>query len=355
MILVVPLLNADGNERIDNAHRTKQNGPEMGVGIRENADGYDLNRDFVKLETSEVRSLTRTINQWDPAVIVDMHTTDGSFHRYTLEYDGPRNPAADSDLITSVRDRWLPAIGKAIEKETGYHSFYYGNFIDNHKAWESYPPLPRYGIQCFALRNRVGILSESYTYASFKDRVLVGRAFARDIFRYVAAHPEDVRKLLAKADKPHDRIALRTKTVSLGERTVLGVVEEIRDGKRVPTKEPKDYKLQLLTGMEGTVLVQRPRAYLVPARFASAIETLQRHGIVIEQLREPAEIDVQVYKVESVAKADRVFQKHKLVTLEVARRDENGANCRRARSSFALTIAWGHWRVIYWSHNRTTA
>ncbi len=322
MILVVPILNADGNERIDKAHRTEQNGPAMGVGIRANADGYDLNRDFVKLETPEVRALTRVVNEWDPAVIVDMHTTNGSFHRYTLEYDGPRNPAADPDMIAAVRDRWLPAIGTAIDKETGYHSFYYGNFINDHKAWESYPPLPRYGIQCFALRNRVGILSESYTYAAFKDRVLVGRAFAHDIFRYVAAHPEDVRRLLAKADKPRDRIALRTKTVSLGERTVLGVVEQVRDGKRAPTKEPKDYKLQLSTGVEGAVLVQRPWAYLVPAQYASAVETLRRHGIPVEELREPVELDVQVYKVQSAAKADRLFQKHKLVTLEVARRDE---------------------------------
>ena len=322
VILIIPILNADGNERIDKAHRTEQNGPAGGVGIRANADGYDLNRDFIKLETPEVRSLARVINRWDPAVIVNMHTTDGSFHRYTLTYDGPRNPAADPDMIATVRDQWLPEIGRAIERDAGYKSFFYGNFAANHTAWESYPPTPRYGIQWIAMRNRVALLSESYTYAPFKDRVLAGRAYVRAIFQYVAAHKDAVRKMLAKADKPRDRIALRTKTTSLGERTVLGYVEEMKDGKRAPTKTTKDYKLQLMIGMEATVLVQRPWAYLVPASYRSAIETLQRHGIVVESLSQDAQLDVQVYKVVRVTKASRVFQKHALMTLDVARRDE---------------------------------
>jgi hypothetical protein len=322
VILVVPILNADGNERIDKANRKEQNGPTEGVGIRANADGYDLNRDFIKLETSEVRALAHTINQWDPAIVVDMHTTNGSYHRYTLTYDGPRNPAADPDVIAAVRDKWLPTIGNTIEKDTGYRSFFYGNFANNHTAWDSYPPIPRFGIQWLALRNRIGLLSESYTYASFKDRVLVGRAFAREIFRYAAAHRDELRTMLAKADKPRERIALRTKEVSLGERTVLGFVEEERGKRPVPTKENKDYKLQLLTGVEATLLVQRPWAYLVPASFMSAIETLQRHGIPVEELREPAEIETQIYKVDSVTTETRAFQKHKLVTLEVTRRDE---------------------------------
>jgi hypothetical protein len=322
IILVVPILNADGNERIDKANRKEQNGPTEGVGIRANADGYDLNRDFIKLETPEVRALARTINEWDPAVVVDMHTTNGSYHRYTLTYDGPRNPAADPEMIAAVRDRWLPTIGNAIEKDAGYRSFFYGNFSNDRTAWESYPPIPRFGIQWLALRNRIGLLSESYTYAPFKDRVLVGRAYAREIFRYAAAHKDELRTMLAKADKPRDRIAMRMKSASMGERTVLGFVEEMRDGRRVPTKETRDYKLQLMNGSEPTVLVQRPWAYLVPASFTSAVETLQRHGIAVEELRDPAEIDVQIYKVENVSAETRAFQKHKLVTLEVARRDQ---------------------------------
>ena len=106
VVLIVPILNADGNEKIDKANRTSQNGPEEGVGIRANAAGYDLNRDFVKLETPEIRALAKVITRWDPAVIVDLHTTNGSYHRYTLTYDGPRHPAAEADVIAPLK-QWL--------------------------------------------------------------------------------------------------------------------------------------------------------------------------------------------------------------------------------------------------------
>src|SRR5436305_313977 len=82
-----------------------------------------------------------------------------------------------------------------------------------------------------------------------------------------------------------------------------------KDGHRVPTKEPKDYKVQLLTREEATEFVKRPAAYLFPATFTGAVETLQRHGIVVEELREDIELDLQVYTVEKVIKANRVFQK----------------------------------------------
>src|SRR5947207_8066409 len=49
VLVFCPIFNADGNEKIDRAHRTSQNSPADGVGIRENAAGSDLNRDFTKL------------------------------------------------------------------------------------------------------------------------------------------------------------------------------------------------------------------------------------------------------------------------------------------------------------------
>jgi dipeptidyl-peptidase 4 len=322
VVLVVPILNADGNERIDKANRSEQNGPPDGVGIRANAAGLDLNRDFVKLESPEVRALAGVVRRWDPAVTVDLHTTNGSYHRYALTYDGPRHPAASPDLVAAVRDRWLPAIGTAIEKDTAYKTFFYGNFSADRTAWESYPALPRFGVQWLGLRNRIGLLSESYSYAPFKDRVLVSKAYSRAILRYVAADPNAVRKLLAEAGRPRDRIALRTKSASLGERTILGFVEELKDGRRKPTHQPKDHRVAFVAGVQPTLEVQRPFAYLLPASFTGAVETLQRHGIEVEELREDAEPACQVYRVDQVTRADRVFQKHKPVTLEVTRRDE---------------------------------
>jgi dipeptidyl aminopeptidase/acylaminoacyl peptidase len=314
VLVFCPLFNADGNEKIDRAHRTSQNGPADGVGVRENAAGYDLNRDFVKLETPEVRALVRFLNQWDPAVMMDLHTTNGSRHRYTLTYDGPRYPATPPALLETVRDRMLPDVRKRLEKE-GYQSFFYGNFSFDRTRWETYPVTPRYGIVYVGLRNRIAILSESYSYAPYRDRVLVSRAFARGCLDYTAEHKDEVRKLL-KDDKPSDKVAIRGKAVPLGEQwTVLGFDEKERE-------KPKDYSLRFIAKVEPALTVTRPYAYLFPPTFATAVETLQRHGLTVEELREDIDLNVTVYKADKVTRAGREYQKHREVRVEATARQE---------------------------------
>src|ERR1700690_1245177 len=53
ILAVAPIYNADGNERVSKDNRPGQVGPEEGMGRRENAQGLDLNRDFMKLDAPE--------------------------------------------------------------------------------------------------------------------------------------------------------------------------------------------------------------------------------------------------------------------------------------------------------------
>src|SRR2546425_1207283 len=92
IVLIAPIYNADGNEKIDSQHRPTQNGPPNGVGVRENAQGLDLNRDYMKLETPETRGLiANVLHRWDPLLTVDLHTTNGSYHGYALTYSPTLN------------------------------------------------------------------------------------------------------------------------------------------------------------------------------------------------------------------------------------------------------------------------
>jgi dipeptidyl-peptidase 4 len=313
VIVFAPNFNADGNERIDKAHRTEQVGPAEGVGIRENAAGLDLNRDFVKLESPEVRALVKALDRWDAALFVDCHTTNGSHHRYPLTYDGARHPSCPPGLVELVRDRLLPDAGARLEKTTRFPSFTYGNFVRDHTVWETYPAEPRYGVQYAGLCGRASVLSESYSYASFRDRVKASYGFVLGCLEFAAAHKGDVRK--ARQAKPPQTLALRTKAASLGERKVLGYVEEKKDGRTVATDRPREYTVDLLGKVEPTLTVARPYAYLFPPSYAAAVEVLQRHGVTVEELREDVELDVEAYRIDAVKRA-REFQKHKLVSAD---------------------------------------
>jgi dipeptidyl-peptidase-4 len=332
VLVIAPIFNADGNERIARSNRTTQAGPAGGVGIRVNAQGFDLNRDFVKLESPEVRALVRFLNKWDPAVVVDCHTTNGSYHRYTLTYEGGRCPAGDGRVVDFVRDDMLPDVGRRLEKLAGYHSYFYGNFSPDRSRWETVPPTPRYGTHYVGLRNRIAILSESYSYASYKDRVLASRGFVRCICDSAAENRDKIDKLLSQARrdtvragkelKESDHVVLRQKAVPVGRPHLLaGYVEEVKNGRRVATDKSKDYEVQYWGGTETTLSVRRPYAYLVPASLPGVVEALQRHGVDLDELREDVELDVEVYRIDKVAR-EPAFQKHQPVSLEATPRQE---------------------------------
>jgi dipeptidyl aminopeptidase/acylaminoacyl peptidase len=325
VIVLVPILNADGNEAVGPAERNRpgQNGPAE-VGTRENAQGFDLNRDFVKLESPEVRGLVKLIHAWDPAVVVDCHTTNGSKHRFALTYDGPRYPYGESVLSTWGNDTLLQDATRRVKKETGYDIGPYGNFSPDRTKWETYPAGPRFGVQYFSLCGRIGILSESYSYASFQDRVKASYAFVKGCFEVAAEKKDWVLKVVDSGPPRPDYVPVRTKTVAYpGKLTVPGFEEVVKDGRRVATDKPKDYQLEYVARVTPDQVVARPQmGYLIPPEHAAAVDTLRRHGIKVEELLEDIQLDVEAYQVRAVDVQARPFQKHNLVTVEVNKRSD---------------------------------
>jgi dipeptidyl aminopeptidase/acylaminoacyl peptidase len=333
ILLFAPIYNADGNERVSRENRPNQAGPAQGVGARHNAQGLDLNRDHVKLESPEARALARLITRWDPAMVIDCHTTNGSFHRYALTYDGPRHPATHAELAGFTRDELLPEISRRMEEQTGRKTFFYGNFDREHRHWKSYPALPRFNTHYVGLRGRIGILSEAYAYAPFRDRVLATRDFVKHTLLLLAERKRRVSELLAaaraaakktvEAAQPAIEVPIRSEPTALGKVTILGYEETLREGKPVRNDRPRDYEVEHFGLERVTRAVARPYAYLVPRGFDSAVENLLRHGADVRVLREDVECDVEVYRIRKLARSGEAFERHHLVSAEVDARSES--------------------------------
>ena len=95
VLLFIPIFNADGNDKL--RHHRRDLGPEL-AGVRFNGQNLDLNRDYTKLESPEVRALVSLLSAWDPVLLVDMHTTNGSYHREPVTYSTLVNPNSDKKL-----------------------------------------------------------------------------------------------------------------------------------------------------------------------------------------------------------------------------------------------------------------
>ena len=204
VLLVNPIYNADGNERVSVANRGSQFGPVGGMGQRANAQNLDLNRDCTKLETPEARSLAMLLTRYDPHVAIDLHTTDGSADSgFYLTYETSLNPNDSKATSGLLRDLLLPAVTKSVKAKHGWDFFFYGGVSrGGERAWRSDADLakPRYTSTYFGVRNKLGILIETYSYATFEDRIKANYWFLEETVDYVAKNAEAVRKAVATAD-----------------------------------------------------------------------------------------------------------------------------------------------------------
>jgi len=336
IVLVAPIYNADGNERISTENRKTQHGPEHGVGVRENAQGLDLNRDYMKLETPEARGLIHNvIARWDPLISVDLHTTNGSYHGYQLTYSPMLNPNAAEELIDFERSTLLPQIRTAMKKRHNKETFYYGNFVDQlmpEKGWYTFDQRPRFGNNYVGLRNRFVILSEAYSYIDFRARVDVTYEFVHEILRAVEDNARKMQRLAAKADEMIRRGKFRKsgvrfeikpwkETEVLWERctpsdpghgapdpwTEKGLIT--RTGEIVPVKM-MNYGVFAATERNDV-----PYAYVIDAAATHQIETLRLHGIVVETLNEETKLDSEQFVIGDASHAEHEFQKHHELTL----------------------------------------
>jgi Zinc carboxypeptidase len=336
VVLIAPIYNADGNEPISTEHRKTQHGPEHGVGVRENAQGLDLNRDYMKLSAPEARGLVHNVlDRWDPLITVDLHTTNGSYHGYQLTYSPSLNPNTPADLIDFERATLLPGIRAAMRKRHGKETYYYGNFVDQlspEKGWYTFDSRPRFGNNYVGLRNRFVILSEAYSYIDFRARVEVTHQFLHEILNAVETHGRRMQKLAANADEQIRRGKLRKlgvrfeikpwkDTEILWERCVhadpghgnpdpwteKGLIH--RTGEIVRVKM-MDYGIFAATERSDV-----PAAYLIDAAAHDAIRTLQTHGVIVETLAAETKLDVEQFVISDAAHAEQEFQKYHELTL----------------------------------------
>lgn len=339
VLIVVPNYNADGNAKVAQDNRHGQVGPVDGMGVHANAQQLDLNREYVKLESPEARALIGLMNRFQPDCFMDLHTTNGSWHRYQLTYDVVHNPAADVLLRDFMRQEMMPAVTRTLQSQ-GLDTFYYGNFNEDNSRWTTTDHRPRFGLDYVSLRGRISILSEAYAYISFEDRIKSTHSFVTECLNFMAENATTIKQTLAQVDQKtisrgaspdaQDRVAINAKVVPfLGKTVVKGFdppqrprvkPEDVATGQAPqPPGSPHDYEVDFYGKFEPANRVTRPFAYLIPPELENIVKQLELHGIEYWRLSERAELDVEVYRCDRIEREEKAFQKHQLVSVSASK------------------------------------
>ena len=332
VVLIAPIFNPDGNEKISPNNRRSQVGPEQGVGIRTNGLGLDLNRDGMKLESPEVLGLVQNVMlRWDPAVLLDSHTHNGSYHEEVVTWVWSLNPNGDTSLIRYMSDQVRPGINKILKDKYDTLCIPHGDFMDfrePEKGWRPLGPQPRYLSNYFGLRNRLGMLNENYPYANFKSRVIGAYHLFHALLEYCQGHKQEITELIQKADQDTVQAGLNPSDDDQfgveydvrpikDEITVHGYVMEEYKTESGRTRARRTEKTQLFTmpffaEFFAKRSVKLPFGYLIPIPVPEVETKLRQHGIAVEKLTQSVKLMVESFKVTELKGQERPYQGHRL-------------------------------------------
>ena len=347
ILYFVPIYNVDGNERIDAHNRASQNGPAGGVGIRPNAQELDLNRDFVKVESPECRALMGLFRRLDPHLFMDLHTTNGSFHGYHLTYSPSLSTNVEPALDRFSREELLPAVTEAVGAE-GWRIEHYGNFqAGEPRRWVTYDHRPRFGTNYYGLRNRIGVLSEAYSYLDFRPRIEVTRSFVLATLAACVERRDAIRELCAAADAQTSK-AEPTWTFGVDSELAPPVRREILVGRvrrvtvpsqgrrpaerreALPFHEPEEMDVQVAFHSQRALTPPNAWAILDPSE--AVVQRLDDHGLEWSRLEAPREVRAGRFVPSELRRARRPFQGHHELALS--------GDWTRATISLPAGTAW---------------
>lgn len=339
IIVMVPIYNTDGNDQFAKGLRPSQENSPLETGIRENGQGLDLNRDGIKMETPETKGMvTNILNAWDPQMVVDLHTTNGTWHGYDLTWAPGYLYAGEPGPYHYTNSTILPYITDQVKKNNDLLFGPFGDF-NTREGWPvknfyTYNHHPRYIINQIGLRNRMSILSESFAHERFYQRINSTYQFVKEILAYCNSNAAEIIQINQQAEKNaieavrnnagNLRKGVRFKMVPTAEgirnfRTYDYIPFKKEDGSTSLLKTGRIIhvdKVNYYANFKDTVSALLPRGYIIPAGFDSIVQHLRLMGATVTQIEKKTEFKGEKFVIEKFSKAARKFEGHLMASAE---------------------------------------
>ncbi len=344
IFVVIPVFNIDGHESRSPFNRANQNDPEI-TGTRAQAQQLNLNRDYMKGETPEMKGWLKLYHSWMPDFMFDNHVTDGADYQYDVTWDMAHHGDMGEPTRAWVNDRFIPEINKRMEAD-GHLVSPYGalrgagqgtgggggrgqgggggaqtaGLRDAGAAGsrEFFVEVfsPRYSHLYTAALNRPCLLVETHSLKAGKTRAWANYDIMVHSIDIVTEDPQKLRTAIHDADAKYAAMAgdrnappvyLAGKTSAAGHPLMYHSLKSAPfqspiSGTSVPsfTAEKDDFETVMHDGIDTTAEAQEPLGFLIPAEWKEIADQLTLHGIVLEKITKPLNQEFDTWRFSDV-------------------------------------------------------
>ena len=328
-LILIPILSVDGHERASPYSRPNQRGPRV-QGWRNTATNQNLNRDYLKLDQPEMRAVRGLILKYRPDLYLDIHVTDGIDYQYDVTYgfNGENGTFSRSPAISAwLEDVFKPGMNDALEAR---------GHIPGELIFAQDDNNPRAGLNDGGLGERYSngwgsaarvptVLIENHSLKPHEQRVLGTYVFLEQAINALAENGAALRSAIA-ADSALRPAELPANFVADDQpsrtRAFKGVAYEMYDSPASGRSEVRwlgrpDAELWQMPfySSHPTLTLHRPAAYWVPSYRTDIIERLAAHGVQMETLTAPRQVELEMLRLNDPRLATRANEGHVGVTI----------------------------------------
>ncbi len=310
----IPVLNPDGHERISPNNRPNQRGPAH-MGFRTTGINLNLNRDYMKADSVELRAELTLITAWHPTMLIDLHTTDGAkFQHDVAVMVSPSVPRADglSDVANNISHKLQTRL-----TELGHAPlWFYPSFREQDRpesGVQAGDAPPRFSTGYGPERSILSILVETHSWRTYRERVTatydtllgLGEQVATDVGSWAAAQSRAEQTQLAG-----QRVTL---SYDVGPQSRLFEFKGYRisrEASAVSTatwthydeQKPEIWSIPMFDQFVPAITVTAPgKGYFIDGGFAALVEPVLRcHGIAFQPATTGQAIAVQTFRPDQV-------------------------------------------------------
>lgn len=321
VLCVIPVYNIAGmlNRGVT---RANQNGPDS-YGFRGSRQHYDLNRDFIKGDTRNSRLFQKIFSTWDPDVFFDTHTSNGADYQYVMTLIETHKDKLHKNLAPYMKEKFTDELYKRMEKE----GFPMVPYVDSkgetpETGLVSFLESPRYSTGYAALHNTIGYMPETHMWKPYQQRVEATYLLMKHLFEVAVQESKELVELRNKvkhsvASQEEFPITWTLDTNLVDTITFLGFESgkkpsEISGEDRLFYDRTKPFKKDVpyYNTYKPSVVIKKPKAYIVPQAYDQLIALMQANGVSMHQLPEDTTMKVEMYYITGYKTQTAAYEGH---------------------------------------------
>ncbi|GLB52097.1 hypothetical protein NBRC110019_11360 [Neptunitalea chrysea] len=324
IIVAIPVYNIGGALQRNSTTRVNQNGPET-YGFRGNARNYDLNRDFIKMDSRNMESFAAIYHQVQPDVFIDNHVSNGADYQYTLTHLFTQHNKLQGSLGNYVQTEFMPALVDSLTQKNLDITPYVNVFNQVPEVgFPQFMDYPRYSTGYTTLWNTLGLMIETHMLKSYKARVEGTYELMKSVINITDNQSKRIADLRTMA---FEKIAQdtyypitweldSTKYTSLKFKGFRAdtLVSEITGLPRLKYNRdnPLTTNIKYYNYYKPVKKIKVPEAYIIPKGWYPIIEKLKKNKITIRVMKEDSTAYVTYYKIKDFQTVHNAYEGHYL-------------------------------------------